>query len=93
MHNTNGFLENSGPVEGHYLRIPPKDRTPPLAFQRPEYSELSNLSVTLREKIYGTGAGREYKHYIRRPHRCESCNAAFGSKAAMREHRFQMHSY
>ena len=94
MHNTNGFLENSGLEEGTYLSFSPRDRRFPKPSHQAENSELNTLSVSVREKIYGIGVGREYsRHYIRPLHRCQGCPATFSSKAALREHRFQLHSY
>jgi hypothetical protein len=94
MHNTNGFLDNSGLEEGSYLSFSPRDRSSPKPSHQAEDSELITLSVAVREKIYGIGAGRQYsKHYIRQIHRCQGCPATFASKAALREHRFELHSY
>jgi hypothetical protein len=94
MHNTNGVLEGSGLEDGNYQLIPPRDRTPLKPPHQPEYSELSWRSTTLRKQIYGVEKGSYLvKHYVRKPHRCENCAMFFSSKAALREHMFENHSY
>ena len=94
MHHTNGVLEDSGKEDGPYHSAQPRDRALLRPFRLPEYSELRALSITLRERIYGAGMGKEIpKHYVRRPHYCDNCPQSFPSKAALREHMFQLHSY
>jgi hypothetical protein len=94
MHHIHGVLENSGQEDGDYRPVPPRDRALPMPSHQPEYSELRTLSITLRERIYGAGMGREIpKHYVRRPHYCDNCPQSFPSKSALREHMFQLHSY
>jgi hypothetical protein len=94
MHHTKGVLEHSGKEDGTYHSVPPRDRALPTPPHQPEYSKLGDLSISLRERIYGAGMGREIpKHYVRQPHYCENCLQSFGSKAALREHMFQLHSY
>ncbi len=95
MHHTNGFLENSGPEDGTPQSAQTRDRTLLRPSSRPEYSELTEKSMSLRERIYGTdkSSDTDMRHYVRKPRHCDNCPEVFSSKVALRNHRFSKHSY
>ncbi|MCI0565523.1 MAG: hypothetical protein MN733_44230 [Nitrososphaera sp.] len=95
MHKNNGVLENSGSDNGRYQSAQTTDRTLFTPLIGPEYSELSVKSSALRMRIYGAEAAAPglNKHYVRQPYYCDRCSEVFRSKHAMRNHRFQKHSY
>jgi hypothetical protein len=93
MHHTNGVLEDSGKHDGKSQPAQSRDRVlRPSGL--PEYSELYQRSEALREKLFGPpgGSGRA-THYIRTGHACDNCPEKFSSKAKLRAHRFEKHSY
>ena len=94
MHHTNGVLEDSGKEDGPYHSAQPRDRALLRPFRLPEYSELSDRSGALRQRLFASGKETNMpKHYVRRPHYCDACPESFSSKAKLREHRCERHSY
>ena len=95
MHHTKGVSDDSGQGKGHLQSAQLRDRILVKSFVLPENSELSIRSGTIRTRIYGSelSSSGSNKHYIRHPHGCGSCSKSFGSKDALRRHRFEKHSY
>lgn len=94
MHHTNGVLEDSGKEDGSRQPAQTRDRTLMRPFRLPEASELNKRSEALRGRIFASG-DRTFvpRHYVRKPHDCDNCSERFSSKASLREHMFERHSY